>query len=324
MGGRLVVLALVCAVSACAGCGRSHANPAPDAGAPARGITPELASQVLARVGDRTITVGDYAAALEHMDQFDRMRYQAPERRQELLAEMIDVYLLADEARAQGYDRDPVTEQEIREILRDAMLQRVRQGMPGPSDVPDQEIHDYYDQHRADFRDPERRRVSAIVLSSEAGSAALLDAARKASALQWGELVRARSTDPRARSGAPADLAGDLGFVSPPGDTRGISPRMPDEVRAAAFEIAKVGDVLPRVVRTSQGFYILKLTARTEPHDRTLEEARRAIAVKLAQQKIQAKEDELLDDLRRRYPVQIDEAALGDVKVELPAADAGR
>src|SRR5258708_23184357 len=67
--------------------------------------------QVLARVGERTITLGDYAAALEHLDQFDRVRYEAPQRRKELLGEIIDVMLLAAAERTRGYDKDHVTQQ---------------------------------------------------------------------------------------------------------------------------------------------------------------------------------------------------------------------
>src|SRR5215831_16672160 len=112
---------------------------------PASGLSPEQAAQVLARVGDRPITVGDFVTALEHMDQFDRMRYQSAERRQELLEEMIDVMLLADEAREKGYDKDPLTQQEIREILRDAMLKTAQEGVPTPSAIPEDEVRNYYD-----------------------------------------------------------------------------------------------------------------------------------------------------------------------------------
>src|SRR5262249_45583676 len=110
------------------------------AGARAGGLTAEEAAQVLARVGDHTITLGDYVAALEHMSQFDRMRYRAPERRKDLLREMIDVMLLADEARERGYDKDPITEQEIREIIRDAYFARAREAAPTPAEIPDQEV----------------------------------------------------------------------------------------------------------------------------------------------------------------------------------------
>jgi parvulin-like peptidyl-prolyl isomerase len=321
-GGMLILLAVV--AMGCSGCKSKSSAPVADAGVTTSGaLTPEQAAQVLARVGDHTITLGEFEAALEHMDQFDRMRYQSPERRKELLGEMIDVALLADEAHDKGYDKDPVTQQELREILRDAMLKKAREGVPAPNELPVEEVRAYYDAHRADFHDPERRRVSAVVLTTEAAAAAALETARKASAAQWGELVRAKSTDAMAKSNTPLDMAGDFGFVSPPGDPRGANARVPEEVRAGVFEVEKVGDVLPRVVRSGGKYYVVKLTSRTDAHDRTFEEAERQIRVKLAQDKIHAREEALLDELRKRYPVKIDDTALAQVNVQLPGVDAG-
>src|SRR5690606_38305389 len=154
----------------------------------------------------------------EHMDQFDRLRYQSPERRKELLDEMITVELLAMEATQKGYDKDPLAQQELRAILRDAMLAEARKGAPTPADVPESEVRAWFEAHRAEYKDPERRRVSIIALASEAAANEALAAARKAkSPAEWGELVRSRSLDQQARANVPVDLAGDLGIVSPPG-----------------------------------------------------------------------------------------------------------
>jgi peptidyl-prolyl cis-trans isomerase C len=314
---------LAVAGSACSSCGEKT-TPGADAVSSVEGLTPEQAAQVLARVGDHTITLGDYVKAVEHMDQFDRMRYQSPERRRELLQEMIDVELLADEAHDKGWDKDPLTEQEIREVLRDAMLKRAAAGAPAPNDIPEDEVRGYYEAHKADFRDPERRRVSAIVLSSAAVAATTLEAAKTASAAQWGELVRAKSVDPQAKANVPIDLAGDLGFVSPPGDPRGANSRVPEPVRAGVFEIADKGGVLGRVVASDGKFYVVRLESKTDPHERSLEEAERPIRVKLAQEKLRAKQDAMLADLRVQFPVQIDEAALAQVKVETPADGGAR
>jgi hypothetical protein len=317
---RTVVACAAVALLACSGCngGKKHVPATDEGGAALAGnLPPEQAAQVIAKVGDRTITVGTYAAALDHMDSFDRMRYQSPERRKELLAEMIDVMLLADEARSRGYDKDPMTQQEIREVLREAMLARAREGVPAPNDVAEDEVRAYYEAHASDFKDPERRRVSAIALGSEAAARSLLDTAVQASPAQWGELVRARSIDPQARaSNVPADLAGDLGFVAPPGASQGDNPRVPSEVRAAVFEIASVGAVLPRPVKAGDKFYLVRLASKTDPHERSLQEAERMIRVKLSQEKAHAAEARLLDELRGRVPVRIDEDALSQVKVE--------
>jgi hypothetical protein len=318
---------LVCVGVVAEGCARGcsdaskQAAPVPvaDAGeAPAAG--PDL-SQVLARVGDRTITLGDYLAALEHMDQFDRLRYRAPDRRRLLLDEMIDVSLLAQEARDRGYDQDPETQQELREILRDAMLQTVRDGAPAPNDIPAADVHAYYEAHRADFRDPERRRVGAIVLSSESAASSALAAAQANTRPEaFGELVRTRSIDPHAKADVPLDLAGDFGFVNAPSapetaDARGANARVPDEVRSAVFEVAHVGDVVGHVVKAGDRYYVVKLAAKSDAHERALQDAERSIRVKLAQDALHAREAALVEDLRKQATVTIDETALAQVRV---------
>ena len=283
------------------------------------GLTPEQAAQVLAKVGGSTITLGDYAAALAHMDQFDRLRYQSPERRKELLTEMINVKLLAQEARDKGYDKDPRTQEELRAVLRDAMLKEARKGAPMPADIPADEVRAYYDAHRSEFRDPERRRVSVIVLGSEAAAQAVLDQAKKGlSAAEWGALVRAKSVDPSAKANVPVDLAGDVGIVSPPGDSRGDVPRVPDAVRAAVFSIAKVGDVAPQVVQAQGRFFVVRLTVKNDPQDRTFPEAERSIRVKLSQEKLRAREDASLAELKAKFPVQIDDQAMATVVADVP------
>lgn len=308
----------------CKSCDGSAANA--DAGAsPTTLLTNEQAAQVLARVGDKTITLGDFAAALEHMDQFDRLRYQSPERRKELLDEMITVELLAMEATAKGYDKEPLAQQELRAILRDAMLAEARKGAPSPADVPEAEVRAWFEAHRAEYKDPERRRVSVITVTSEAAAKDALEAAKKTkeSPAAWGELVRSRSVDPQARANVPVDLAGDLGIVSPPGDPRGDNPRVPAEVRAAVFDVGELGGVSDRVVTSGGKYHVVRLTQKIPPHERTYEEAERSIRVKLAQDALRAREDELLAELRKSVKVEVDEAALATVKVA-GAPDGGR
>lgn len=310
--------AVVFACAALAGCKSCKSGGATDPGpSPTTLLTPEQAAQVLARVGDKTITLGDYTAALEHMDQFDRLRYQSPERRKELLDEMITVELLAMEATEKGYDEDPLAQQELRAILRDAMLAEARKDAPTPAEIPEAEVRAWFEANRAAYKDPERRRVSVITVGDQAAARATLEAAKKTkdAPAAWGELVRTRSLDPKARANVPIDLAGDLGIVPPPGDARGDNPRVLPEVRAAVFAIAEVGEVHDEVVAAGGKFHIVRLTQKVPPHERTYEEAERSIRVKLAQDKIRAKEEELLALLRKSIPVEVDEAALATVKV---------
>jgi peptidyl-prolyl cis-trans isomerase C len=312
--------------SGCKSCENGSSGGAPDSGGHAQptSLTPEQAKQTLAKVGSEEITLGDFAAALEHMDQFDRLRYQSAERRKELLDEMITVKLLAKEATDKGYDKDPLAQQEMRAILRDSMLAEARKNAPTPADVPESDVRAWFEAHRAEYKDPERRRVSVVVLRDEPTARDTLATAKKSvGPTQWGEIVRAKSIDPQARANVPVDLAGDMGIVSPPADPRGENTRVPAEVRAAAFEIADIGGVADKVVAAQNKFYVVRLTQKIPPHERKYEEAERSIRVKLAQDKLRAKEDELIADLRKTVKVEIDEAALGTVKVETGDAGAG-
>ena len=117
---------------------------------------------MVAKVGDRVITLGDYAATLERMDQFDRLRYQSPGRKRELLEEIIDVELLAKtpgkEARSAARDAAGHPPNAARRVAR-----RGRRGCRRRPTFPPNEVRAYYDAHLDDSASP---NVGALRTSS--------------------------------------------------------------------------------------------------------------------------------------------------------------
>lgn len=321
--GAAVLAALGLSV-ALVGCNESALAPQPDAGPAVPGLSPEQAARAVAKVGDKVITLGDFARALDRMDQFDRLRYQTKERRKELLSEIIDVELLAAEAKRRGLDKTGETEDAIRQILRDALLAQSRKDLPAPAEIPQQEVRAYYDANIERFREPERRRVGAIVFDAKDRKEAekALKAAQKIkNATEWGELYYANQPGGLKARGpnAPLDLAGDLGFVGPPDDPKGASAKVPDPVRAAVFKIAQVGIVADDLVEVGDKLWVVRMTGQTAAHSRSLAEADRSIRVLLIQQKMAEREKALEAELRKKFPVEIDEKALAQVKVPTAA-----
>jgi peptidyl-prolyl cis-trans isomerase C len=315
----LVMLALACEKKP-----SGVAAPTASASAPPAGITPELAARVLAKVGEHEITLGEYAATLERMDPFERLRYQSADRRKQLLDELIDLELLAEEARRRGLDKQPETQERVRQMLRDELLSQVRANTPPPGDISEADVRRYYDAHRDDFREPERRRVAHIALGSEAEAKAVLEQARDAGAADWGKLVAEKSRDARGKSSGslPPELAGDLGIVGPPGHPRGENPNVPEPLRAAVFEIEKLGGVLPRPVAAAGAFHVVRMTGKTDARDRSFADAERAIRVALTQERLRAGEAELASELKKKYPVTVDEAQLAKLPLPAPSAKA--
>jgi hypothetical protein len=273
---------------------------------------------VLVRVGDKAITLGEFAAVLERMDQFQRLKYQTTKGRMALLEELIDAELLAQHARKRGLDKRPEVRARVRQILREAELAQVYRSLPAPAEFKKADVAAYYEKHKARFVEPERRRVSAIVLGDEKKAAELLEKVLSAKdGANWGKLFYAHSlTAPKTPNpNAPPDLAGDLGLVSPPGDSKGDNPRIPDPVRRAVFGLASIGDVAAEAVPAGGRWYIVRLSGRSKGHTRSLAEAERSIRMSLLQDVRQEKEQQLEAELRKRFPVRIDKQALEAVQL---------
>ena len=317
-----VVPALIAALAS--GCNETALQQVPEAGAgsePVGGLSGDQAARVVAKVGERSITLGDFARTLDRMDPFDRLRYQTKERRRELLGEMIDVELLAQEARRRGIDKRPEVQDALRQLYRDALLQKLRDTMPPPAGIPAEEVKAYYEANSDRYNEPERRRVSAIVMTSKADAERVRGlAAKTKNATEWGQLFLEHSvTAPKTkRPNDPVDLAGDLGIVGPPGDPKGGNTKVPEAAREAAFKLATVGAVADSVIEADGKFFIVRLSGMTAGHKRTLQEADRSIRVAILQQRLQDLEKKLDEELRAKFPVEVDDKALSQIK--LPAA----
>jgi hypothetical protein len=248
------------------------------------------------------------------MDRFERLRYQTTDRRKALLTEIIQAELLAREAERRGLAEKPETRELVRIALRDELLRDLRDRQVRPEQIPMTEVRAHFDAHRADFREPERRRISTIDMATSERAASVLAAAKGSTAQRWGELVREHSGSKPAPD-APVELLGDVGLVTAPASGETDNAKVPEPVRAAAFEVAEVGTVLDRVVQANGRFYVLRLTGKNAARDRKLEEAERSIRVRLAQERLRRAEEDLVKELRERFPVKIDEEALARVKV---------
>ena len=93
------------------------AEPEDDADKLPDGLTPEQAAMVVAKVGERQITVGDVTRQINRLSPYIRRRWAAPEKRKEFLEKLIRVELLSQEAERLGLGDDPEVQRTVKQVM---------------------------------------------------------------------------------------------------------------------------------------------------------------------------------------------------------------
>jgi peptidyl-prolyl cis-trans isomerase C len=162
--------------------------------------------------------------------------------------------------------------------------------------VVDAEVERFYADHAAEFQEPERVRVSQIVVATRDEAKQLRERLRR-NPQTFAEVARKSSIAPEGKAG------GDLGYI-------GRGAGFP-EVFDACFTMPL--NVISEVTPSPYGFHIFKVTDRRAAQRRTLEQARPEIREKLAREKRARAQEEFLQALRGRAKIQVDEKALAAV-----------
>lgn len=134
-------------------------------------------------------------------------------------------------------------------------------------DASEADIQAWYDQHKADYTQPQRNRYSVIQTKTEADANALLTQLKGGASFT--ELAKNKSIDPiSARKG------GDMGWLEP--------ATTPDELKNAG--LTEKGQ-MSGVIKSSVGFLIVRLDDIQPEQVKPLDEVRDAIAAKVKQEK---------------------------------------
>lgn len=309
---RAVIIVLAVSSASCSK--KAEEAPVVEEEWPKNGLTEAQANEVLAKVGDRTITVGDFADRLASQSPYLRARFESPERRKEFLDNLVRFELLVYEAKRLGYGDEP----EIVRARRNAMIQQmVKKEVDEPLEgleITDEEVQAVYDANPLEFDRPGQVRASDIFIEDRARANELLVRAKKTDLAGFRKLAREESEDEKTKANG-----GDLHFFEATGEGE-----PPAAIREAAFSLKTVGTVYPKLIEDGNGFHIIMLTGKRPALKRTYEQAKRAIRHKLTRERKDAAMEALTKRLREEVEVQVDYAALESIKVGNPELPQGQ
>lgn len=259
--------------------------PAAEEAAPAP--APIQPDAVVATVDGQDITEADLAFAAEDLSQ-EISQMPAEQRRPFLLRVLIDMKVMANAARAEQMDQDPVFQQRL-SYLEDQALRRQYFGQAIAAAVTEEAVRAEYDKFTADFQPQDEIRASHILVKTQEEADTIkteLDGGA-----DFATIAKEKSIDPGAANG------GDLGFF---GQGMMVAP-----FEEAAFALTDVGQV-SAPVESQFGWHIIKLEERRQSSPPPIEQ----VGGQLQQQLLMNTFDTTVGRLMENVEVDIPDEAL--------------
>ncbi len=275
---------------------------------------------VLAEVGGKKLEAKVLEEQIANLPpQMQMMLAQNPQIKKQFVERWVDTNLLALEAQKTKLDQDSSVKNKLDEAKTFILAQEyVIKEIEKKINVTDADVKAYYEKNKAEFSEPESVKASHILVKvpQDADEKAWKDAEAKIKDIKkkldggadFAKLAQEMSDDPGSKA-----KGGDLGFFS--------KGRMVPEFEAAAFAL-KPGEV-SQPVKTPFGYHLIKVVEKKDAHEKSFDEVKDQVKQNLLNQKRREALDSLLLNLKKQYPVKINEAAIdetGKAPSSTPAA----
>jgi parvulin-like peptidyl-prolyl isomerase len=257
---------------------------------------PATPPDVIARVGERMLTLADFKRYLERNTGTD-LAQMAPEVASALLDQYMEEIVLSEYAATHGVEVPAdIIAQAVRneagatviekrdQMRREKLIASVATEVPEASDA---QVAEYYDRHQSEFQSSDEVRVRQILVHDEALATDIVSKLKKGAAFE--DLSRKHSRAPNAKKG------GEIGFVS-----RGELPKMfEDEI----FALSAGGVSTP--IRTDNSFHIFKVDERRPAGLVELQAAAPVIRARLREDALRDRLAQLVSQARRDMQIAI-------------------
>lgn len=245
-------------------------------------------NQVLAKIGEKTVTEADLREMSNAVPDKFKFYYQTPEGRRQTLEYIVNVYALAAEAEKQGVDKRPDVQKLLNftrnDLLARFYLEGLTKDLPTPTDA---EAKAFYEGNKAEFVTPESIHLSHILVESEKDAKDVLARLKKGE--KFGDIASQVSVCPSK------DVKGDLDWM-PRGS---LAP----EIEDVAFTLKN--DQIQGPVKTKFGYHVLLMHDKRPARENSYDQVKDMIMEQLKFLKQQEQYEKIAEALRKKYNVQI-------------------
>ena len=259
-------------------------------------------AKVFARVGAETITVGDLEDIINTRSPFIRKRYTEPEALKQFADDQLKLLIFQSGAERHGYANDPEIQKFVNETVvqlyaRDEFDDKIKL-----EEITDEEIKSFYDENADQFRRPEMRRASHILMDDKAKARALIKELRGADTKAFRAAAKENSLDTETKL-----RGGDLLFFAEDGRMPGGRDTSVDEALVkAAFSIEETGQLGKRPIPVGEGKWsVVMLTGVRPAKVQSLKDAKEGIRRRIWREKRKEAMTATLDRLQKELEPEV-------------------
>lgn len=258
---------------------------------------PALPQDTLATVGGVPITKQELEMRIQELkDLFTQSGREwqnlTQEQMQGLLNDLVTAEIVAQSAVKQGLDNTLEAKRSMAYLRRNYLSELWFEKVSEETEVSSSEVESFYEQNKQGFQEPERVKVSQIIVDTREEAKSLL-AQLLTGQLDFAAAARQHSQGPTADQGGeiPIDLMRGADLLNRYGNIQtaqqnGVVSLEPG-LESAVFSIASEGDVSSVVQGPDGRFHLYRLDERIESQQRELDEIWDNINNGLKLQKIQ-------------------------------------
>ena len=248
----------------------------------------------LAKVGEVKIMKADLEREMKNLPPFAQKIFEGSEGKERFLNELVKKELLYQEALKQGLDKDAAYIEKVADFKKITLISQLLENeIEKKAQVTEEDVKNYYDEHKEDFAPFDEIRLSLIRVKTEDEAKKISEKLKKGE--DFAKIAKESSIDTKS-----AKVGGDLGFLS----RKQISPE--HEMVVARMMKGDVSDP----VRTKQGFDIIKVTDKKTGTVVAFDKVKDLISQHLSGEKQKEVFDSYVEGLKKTYPVEINKEAL--------------
>ena len=283
------------------------------------------ADPILARVGPAVVTESDFQAVLAQMPQQQQMMVQLVQGgKEELVNRIAERKLLSLAAEKQGLDKTPAFTRTLAQTKDDLLareyLRAETPALQAKMKLTDADLQAYFAAHEKDFVVPAKataRHILVLVNGEATQGKGLSDAdAMKKVAVVQAQLKAGKKLEDLAK-----DYSDDPGSKDKGGLYEDFDPKTMDPAFAKAVEEQPLGAV-GSPVKSMYGYHLIEVEKRTPAAPQTFEQAKAKVQEEAGKARQEQVWKELMDRLKREYPVVLTLPKAPEPKPEAPKPEA--